>query len=883
MAGTRPAAAAAARSVRARGGAAPRATWLLAFATLCFCAAAVRGEAIQPAGAGYALSPVLAPLPAPAEPAAAGPGAAAATSSSAVSGSYGSYSSLEGPSPELVAQSDAAGLARRAGEPIPGRFIVMFTPNATTDTALADLQKRVEGLASASDARPGRALAAAAAGADGGALGFFRVEHMLGGREEPEGRVSIASVRGDSADGEAPAGARTRARRRAPRGAVLVVSPRLEGRDVVRAMRGAAGVSTVAEDRVISVAQGAVPTAGQTAGPGCVPPSYLSGTVATPEGMDWPGCWVPGVTKVAWFGERCNSYLTATRWVGMYAFYASNSSLVPGCVRYRSRRDPDPWNAANFGGCGAAPAVAATLPVRLCAESTMAKRGAAQGCVPPEETDEFRATLEAPVKCGGVSTSAAVFRGVRCGPGLRWVRWSSITLPEGGRACRFSRNVDDARWNAQWLGACGVPPQYNTGMPSRVCTSSPSGEAPAAAPAPATAPAPALERGAAPAGSRSPAPAPAPDAAAPDAEGPRPPAPAGPAPAPAHAAPAPAPIPLPAAPADGRFTLPKVPLLSNETVHVNMRRIGVVSDDNMVPDFSGLGVAAAIIDTGVDRRHPDLNVVGGKSMCSTDPKADPYSDGLGHGTHVAGILGAKNNGQGIIGAAPGIPLYSLKVLASDGTGSTSDLLRAYEWLYYNARALGIRVVNLSLTGGGGDTDPQCEWTAALARQGITVVAASGNNKANMMGEAPGACPKALAVTSFTDKDGLPGNDGFSWFSNWLPGTAATEARRRRIVAAPGDSIVSTYPVDRPSKSRGVPLGYHSMSGTSMAAPHVSGIVARCYAAGECASETDTEMERITSLMRNYAEAHPDRGFSGDAISSPSGGQYFGYAVFAGRW
>jgi subtilisin family serine protease len=87
----------------------------------------------------------------------------------------------------------------------------------------------------------------------------------------------------------------------------------------------------------------------------------------------------------------------------------------------------------------------------------------------------------------------------------------------------------------------------------------------------------------------------------------------------------------------------------------------------------------------------------------------------------------------------------LKVLASDGTGSTSDLLRAYEWLYYNARALGIRVVNLSLTGGGGDTDPQCEWTAALARQGITVVAASGNNKANMMGEAPGACPKALAV------------------------------------------------------------------------------------------------------------------------------------------
>ena len=55
------------------------------------------------------------------------------------------------------------------------------------------------------------------------------------------------------------------------------------------------------------------------------------------------------------------------------------------------------------------------------------------------------------------------------------------------------------------------------------------------------------------------------------------------------------------------------------------------------------------------------------------------------------------------------------------------------------------MVNLSLTGGGGESDPQCEWTAALARQGITVVAATGNNKANMMQEAPGACPKAGAA------------------------------------------------------------------------------------------------------------------------------------------
>jgi len=177
-----------------------------------------------------------------------------------------------------------------------------------------------------------------------------------------------------------------------------------------------------------------------------------------------------------------------------------------------------------------------------------------------------------------------------------------------------------------------------------------------------------------------------------------------------------------------------------------MQRIGAALN-NLVPDFTSLGIAAAVVDTGVDRRHPDLNVVGGKSMVTGDASGDPYTDGFGHGTHVAGILGAKNNGQGIVGTAPGIPIYSLKVLSSDGTGTTADLLRAYEWLYYNARALGIRVVNLSLTGGGGETDPQCEWTSSLAKQGITLVSAAGNSNVNLMTEAPGACAKTLVVSA----------------------------------------------------------------------------------------------------------------------------------------
>jgi len=320
---------------------------------------------------------------------------------------------------------------------------------ATTATRRAAHDRAISG--------SGRGLLAA----DEAELSAFKIEHVLGEQEDPEDdTVRIASYRGGNSG-----------RRRPPRGAVVVVSEKLDGRSVMRAMSGAPGVSSVVEDRWISVAQAKT----AAAAPSCVAPSFLAGTVATPVDMDWPGCWVPGITKVAWFGERCNSYMSGTRWVGMYAFFSTNSSLVPGCVRYRARKDPNPFNAENFGDCSVPPAVADQLPTRLCSESS-AKRAQQpqpqppQACIPADQTDEWRSKLEEPVRCSGVSTAEAVYRGVRCGPGLRWVRWSSITLPEGGKSCRFSRNSNDPRWNAQWLGQCGVPPQYNTGMPMRVCS-----------------------------------------------------------------------------------------------------------------------------------------------------------------------------------------------------------------------------------------------------------------------------------------------------------------------------------------------------------------------------------------------------------------------------
>jgi subtilisin family serine protease len=94
-------------------------------------------------------------------------------------------------------------------------------------------------------------------------------------------------------------------------------------------------------------------------------------------------------------------------------------------------------------------------------------------------------------------------------------------------------------------------------------------------------------------------------------------------------------------------------------------------------------------------------------------------------TALTGTIGAKNQGKGIVGVAPGIGIYALRVLHADGNGLLSDLLRAYDHLVANARQLGIRVVNLSLSGAGRSTDEDCRYITELVQQGITVVTAAG--------------------------------------------------------------------------------------------------------------------------------------------------------------
>ena len=170
-------------------------------------------------------------------------------------------------------------------------------------------------------------------------------------------------------------------------------------------------------------------------------------------------------------------------------------------------------------------------------------------------------------------------------------------------------------------------------------------------------------------------------------------------------------------------------------------------------------LAVAVIDTG-SGPHADLNIAGGKN-CSVGKS---FADGNGHGTHVAGTIGAINKGAGVVGVAPGIPIYSVRVLNNQGSGSWSSVICGIDWVTANASRLNIKVANMSL-GGGGSDDGNCGNSNADALHkaicrsvgaGVTYVVAAGNDNANLAGFSPAAYHEVLAVTAVADFNGEAG-------------------------------------------------------------------------------------------------------------------------------
>ena len=269
----------------------------------------------------------------------------------------------------------------------------------------------------------------------------------------------------------------------------------------------------------------------------------------------------------------------------------------------------------------------------------------------------------------------------------------------------------------------------------------------------------------------------------------------------------------------------------NETIRYNLAGINI--EEAWSSCYQGQDITVAVIDTGVDLDHPDLqaNLISGKSFVSGTSSAD---DDYGHGTHVAGIIAGVNNNGGIIGVAPKANIMPIKVLDEDGNGSIYDLVEGLEW----ATEHQAQVINISL-GSISNSATLKEAVDYAYNQGVLLVAAAGNcgdssyylNGCYYQDQPlyPGAYDNVIAVAA-TDT-----NDNQSSFSN--QGSYIE-------IAAPGSNIFSTY----------LAGGYATMSGTSMATPHVAGLAALIWS-----QNPDWTNQQVRSQINNTAE---DLGASG---------------------
>jgi subtilisin len=232
-----------------------------------------------------------------------------------------------------------------------------------------------------------------------------------------------------------------------------------------------------------------------------------------------------------------------------------------------------------------------------------------------------------------------------------------------------------------------------------------------------------------------------------------------------------------------------------------------------------VNVDVAVIDTGIDLTHPDLNVnTAGAKNCSMF--AISANDDNGHGSHVSGTIGALDNTTGVVGVAPGARLWPVKVLNAAGAGLTSEVVCGID--YVASRASQIEVANMSLGGSGsddgncGNTNNDAEHRAicGAVAAGVTFVVAAGNDHVNSSGFTPAAYDEVITVSALADFNGLPGGGAASTCRSDVDDTFANFSNYGADVdiIAPGVCINSTYMMG----------GYSTLSGTSMASPHAAG-------------------------------------------------------------
>jgi len=297
---------------------------------------------------------------------------------------------------------------------------------------------------------------------------------------------------------------------------------------------------------------------------------------------------------------------------------------------------------------------------------------------------------------------------------------------------------------------------------------------------------------------------------------------------------------------------------------------------NRIADIENNGgemdVDIAVIDSGIDEQHPDLNVYDSVTFLPGYISGD---DENGHGTHVAGIAAARDNNEHVVGTAPGARLWNIRVLDELGRGQLSFIIDGLNYAFTHSDE--IDVVNLSIQFTG-TSDDNCGQTSGdafheavcnLYDAGVVVVAAAGNYARDASTVLPAAYPETITVSAITDNDGIPGGlgpdeifpDGRILGQDDKFASFFSDYGEIVDIAAPGVRVLSTFPIDI------IPDGIFKISGTSMACPHVVGAVGLIIIRdGKPTDAIGVEMVRSALLAAATPQFNPDGSINPDSFT-----------------
>ena len=326
------------------------------------------------------------------------------------------------------------------------------------------------------------------------------------------------------------------------------------------------------------------------------------------------------------------------------------------------------------------------------------------------------------------------------------------------------------------------------------------------------------------------------------------------------------------------------------------------------------GVNVAVIDTGIEVDHPELNVVGGVNCRQKKPSTKrPFDDELGHGSAVAGLIGARDNGFGVVGVAPGVRLWAANIARNDGLTNGAGIICAVDWVTSTRQdsdpTNDIAVANASFSSdpneenaddgncGRTKSDPLHLAICASVNAGVTYVVAAGNEGVDLALENPASYDEVLTATAMSDFDEKPGaldppdcngedfgqmfgdfDDAPASFSNY----ATVAADINHTLSAPGVCLFTTL---HQEPCAGLPAGencYALVDGTSFSSPIIAGTAALCISRGQCTGTPAQIIQKLRTDAAAYNQANPGYGFVGDPLR-PIPGKYYGWLIRAGLY